>query len=71
MSEAKSISQRIVEIEQPRQATIREQFAMSALTGLLASGVMLDNPEDYAQAAWRHADLCLKHRPFKKQLAAS
>ena len=59
----------LMTLEQPRAATIREQFAMAALTGLLASGVQLDNPEDYAKAAWRHADLALKHRPRPKVAA--
>lgn len=56
----------VSELEQPRQATIREQFAMAALTGLLASGIQLDHHEDYAKAAWRHADAALRVRPRPK-----
>lgn len=60
--------EKLFELEQPRAATIREQFAMAALTGLLASGIQLDEPGDYAEAAWRHADWCLKLRPMGRAI---
>lgn len=44
-------------------ATLRDQFAMSALTGLLASsGDDALSPGDYAEIAFRYADAMLRER---------
>ena len=51
------------QLEVPREPTVPERFAMAALTGLLASGIQLDRHEEYADAAWRHADNMLRRRP--------
>ena len=60
----------IIQAEQPRQATIREQFAMAALTGLLAARAEMDNFEDYARIAWQHADAMMRKRPMPKREVA-
>lgn len=42
--------------------TLRDQFAMAAITGILASGSLWSEEERLAEIAYKHADAMLKER---------
>ena len=51
----------VIELASPLPA-LRDQFAMAALTGLLASPHEIMRPEVAAHCAYRHADEMMKAR---------
>lgn len=50
----------------PKAATLRDQFAMAALAGLLASPDSAGKPEDFARWAYRNADAMMAERERQK-----
>lgn len=57
---------RIMELEQSRPMTVREQFAASAMNALICSGAQFANYEECAQKAWAMADNMVRTRPMPK-----
>ena len=54
-----------VEAPAPESATLRDQFAMAALTGLLMRREITSSPAGFANAAYKYADDMLAARETK------
>jgi hypothetical protein len=62
---SKDLDKIIRQIEKDDLETLRDQFAMAALTGLLNSGGMSGDPLEDAAEAYKYADAMLKAREAK------
>ncbi len=51
-----------VQEEKPQQKTLRDEFAMAALTGLTACTTFNGSPEHFANYSYKYADAMLKAR---------
>ncbi|MFZ6727386.1 hypothetical protein ACO0K2_17985 [Undibacterium sp. MH2W] len=50
------------EEQKPQEKTLRDEFAMAALTGMLADSEYAGNVDDYAHYAYKCADAMIKAR---------